>query len=181
MSPVDERHRIGSLLYLSGVLHEVLELKKTAEKEWSDLAIFSEVFSLFDENVVDDKTADLLTKIRNRAAFHFDPTLAQRTLPRLPAEPFTFITATGRDPMNANYELADIITFGFIFDAPADVDMLSKKLGVFRPKLDSLLRDFVKRTDNLLLRRLVARGFRIVERPSGYFRAERESDDQASD
>jgi len=178
MSPMDERHRVGAFMYLSAVLHEVLELKKSAEKEWGDLPFFTQVFAALDENILDKKTGELLNKIRNRAAFHFDPTVAARTLPRLPAEPFVFITAIGRNRMNSNYELADIITFGFVFDAPADVDSLSKRLSEFRPRLDTLLRDFIKAVDDLVLQRLLAKGLRIVERPSGYFKSEREPDEQ---
>jgi hypothetical protein len=172
-TPIAERQRIGAQLFLAGLLHEILEFKRASANDWGDSEAYTSIFGFFDESRLDDKTVELLHRIRNRTAFHFDAAVASRALPQLPAEPFTFIAAVGRNPMNSNYELADLVTFGFIFGAPADVHKLAAGLAEFRPKLDSLLLDFVRTADQFLLKRLLARGFTIEERPPGSFAADR--------
>ena len=113
--PTLERRRIGAQFYLAGVLHEVLKLRDVAQKNWVNVPGFAEAFDLLDKSRVDPDMAAVLDRIRNRAAFHFDMTVAESSLSKLPVEPFTFIAGIGRDRMDANYELADLVTFGFIF------------------------------------------------------------------
>jgi hypothetical protein len=175
-TPVAERRRVGAFLYLASALHETLQLKKAGEARWGKLPVFVEVFAVFDETQLDQETIRLLNRIRNRASFHFDPTLAGRALADLPDEPFAFLTATGRDPMNSNYELADLITFGFVFEAVGNVKKLAAGLNTFRPILDSLLSRFISNSDRILVRRLLAIGFEIVDRPQGSFHDDREPD-----
>ena len=173
-TPVAERRRVGAFLYLASALHETLQLKKAAESKWGKLPVFVEVFEAFDEEKLDAETIRLLNRIRNRASFHFDPTVAGRALSELPDEPFAFLTATGRDTMNSNYELADLITFGFVFEATGNVEKLAASLTTFRPILDSLLGTFISKSDRILVRRLLALGFEIVDRPEGSFHSDRE-------
>ena len=175
-TPVAERRRVGAFLYLASALHETLQLKKDGEPKWGQLPIFVEVFAVFNEAQLDAETIRLLNRIRNRASFHFDPTLAGRALSDLPDEPFAFLTATGRDTMNSNYELADLITFGFVFEAMGNVEKLAASLATFRPILDSLLSKFISNADRILVRRLLALGFAIVDRPEGSFHSDREPD-----
>lgn len=175
-TPVAERRRVGAFLYLASALHETLQLKKAAESKWGKLPVFVEVFEAFNEERLDAATVRLLNRIRNRASFHFDPTVAARALSELPEEPFAFLTATGRDPMNSNYELADLITFGFVFEATGNVEKLAASLTIFRPILDSLLSTFISKSDRILVRRLLALGFEIVDRPEGSFHSDREPD-----
>ncbi len=173
-TPVAERRRIGAFLYLASALYETLQLKKAGEAKWGKLPVFVEVFAALDEKQLDAATIELLNRIRNRASFHFDPTLAGRALSQFPDESFAFLTATGRDTMNSNYELADLITFGFIFEASGNVEKLATSLTTFRPILDSLLSSFISKADRILVRRLLALGFEIVDRPEGSFRRDRE-------
>lgn len=173
LTPAAERQRVGSTFYLAGVLHEVLEFKSAAAERWDDLKSFRDVFATLDDSSVDEGTADILRRIRNRAAFHFDPAVAEKNVPQLPAEPFTFLAATGKDPFESNYELADLITFGFIFAAPADAAKLNAGLRPFRSKLDELLLKFIRTADRVLVTRLLERGFTILARPDGSFRADR--------
>lgn len=177
LTPLAERQRVGAQLFLSGMLHEILEFRKRAAEKWDQLDAFTAVFSSFDEQTLDDRTVELLQKIRNRAAFHFDEAVALRSLPQLPAEPFAFLVAADNDPMDSNYELADLVTFGFIFDAPTNAAKLSAGLKEFRQKLDSLLLSFVKNADQFMIRRLLALGFTIAELPHGHFAAERTDSD----
>ena len=174
-TPVAERRRIGSFLYLASALHETLQLKKASESKWGKFPVFVEVFDVFNEKNLDATTIELLNRIRNRASFHFDPTIAERILPQFPGESFAFLTASGRDPMNSNYELSDLITFSFIFESSANADKLAAQLATFRPALDSLLSSFISRADRTLVRRLLALGFEMVPRAGGSFRRDRES------
>lgn len=175
-TPVAERRRVGAFLYLASALHETLQLKKAGEPKWGKLPVFVEVFAAFDEEQLDVETTRLLNRIRNRASFHFDPTVAGRALPELPDESFAFLTATGRDPMNSNYELADLITFGFVFEATGNAEKLAAGLAMFRPILDSLLSTFISKADRILVRRLFDLGFELMERPEGSFHSDREPD-----
>lgn len=176
LTPAAERQRVGSTFYLAGVLHEVLEFRSAAAKRWGDLTSFRDVFATLDDSSVDEGTAEVLRRIRNRAAFHFDPAVAEKNVPQLPAEPFTFLAATGKDPFESNYELADLITFGFIFEAPTDVVRLNAGLRPFRSKLDELLLAFIRRADSVMVSRLLKLGFTILSRPDGSFRADRVDD-----
>jgi hypothetical protein len=173
LTPVAERQRVGAQLFLAGLLHEILEFRKVAAKTCAHLDAFKRAFSVFDQHNLDSTTVELLDRIRNRAAFHFDASVALRSLPQLPAEPFAFLIAVGRDPMDSNYELADIITFGFIFEAPTNLQKLGEGLKEFRKQLDSLLLIFVKTADQLILERLLALEFTIKELESGSFAADR--------
>jgi hypothetical protein len=179
-TPVSERQRVGSLLYLSAVVHEILELKKTVEKRFAHIPAVGAVFELFNDERIDARLVDDLKRIRNRGAFHFDVAVATQDLPKFPAEPFTFVASTGRDPMSSNYELADIVTFGFLFEAPANVPKLTARLSEFRPQLDALLLAFVKAADRYLFRSLVELGFVVVPRSPGSFAAERREEGESS-
>ena len=172
-TPAAERQRIGAQLLLAGLLHEVLEFQKRAGKDWGELEAFKSVFAVFNPGHLDAETVGLLDRMRNRAAFHFDAAVAARSLPKMPVEPFAFLVASGADPMQANYELADLVTFGFVFNATGNVQRLGAGLPPFRRQLDALLSAFVRNADQVIFKHLVARGFTIVERPPGSFAADR--------
>ena len=81
--------------------------------------------------------------------------------------------------MDANYELADLVTFGFIFEAPANVPKMSERLSRFRAFMDALLLSFTRKADRFIINRLRARGFTITEVPSGTFAADRQPEPPA--
>jgi hypothetical protein len=130
-TPVVERRLVGALLYLGGIVHEILELHKASMKAWGHLPGYQVVFGVLDEVRADTEMTKWLHAMRNRAAFHFDMDIAQRALPKLPPEPFTFLTATGRRTMDANYELADIVTFMSIFKTYPETRLLGQRLSRF--------------------------------------------------
>ena len=76
--------------------------------------------------------------------------------------------------MDASYELADLVTFGFISKAPADVPRLSERLSRFRKSLDTLLENFDRQADRCIIKKLLARGFTITEVTPGTFASNRE-------
>lgn len=166
-TPVVERRQVGALLYLGGIVHEVLELRKASVKNWGHLPAYQAVFSILDDAMVDKEMAKWLHAMRNRAAFHFDMDIARRTLPTFPTEPFAFIAAKGRDRMDANYELADLVTFVSIFKASANVSLLKERLTRFRQRLDAILPAFIRAADRYMMTRLLELGFTIVALPPG--------------
>ncbi len=172
-SPLAERQRVSAMLYLAAVVHEAYELKTRLEQEASLDRQLAGVFDVLADERFDRQFNEDIHRIRNRAAFHFDIAVAQQALPEFPAESFAFITSEGRDPMNANYELTDMVYLGFMFGAPADVAKLTTRLTAFRPTLDTLLREFTKATDQYLFSRLSALGFVVVPRERGSFAADR--------
>ncbi len=91
----------------------------------------------------------------------------------MPVEPFAFLGASGADPMQANFELADLVPFGFVFKATGNVQRLGAGLPTSRRQLDALPSAFVRNADQVIFEHLVARGFTIVERPPGSFAADR--------
>jgi hypothetical protein len=171
-SPRAERQRLGALRYLAAALHEVLELKKKVEEDRPPDPAAVAIFAVFSEDRLDHQFAEDLRRIRNRGAFHFDSAVAEQTLPKF--EPFTFITSVGRDPMDANYELADIISLTFIFGSGVDIPKLNSRLSGFKTKVDSLLLEFVRASDQHTFKRLVELGFILVERTRGSFADERD-------
>lgn len=162
-TPVVERRQVGAVLYLGGIVHEVLTLRKSSLKTWGHLPGYQAVFGVLDDALVDAEMAGWLHAMRNRAAFHFDMDIARQALSKLPAEPFTFLAAMGPHPMDGNYELADVVTFVSIFKSYANVPLLDDRFKRFRQRLDEILPAFINAADRYLVARLRELGFTIVE------------------
>ena len=144
-------------------MHELLELRRTSLKTWGDLPGYQAVFGVLDDTMIDTEMAGWLHIMRYRAAFHFDMDIARKALSKLPGEPFTFLRATGRHPMDGNYELADVVMFVSIFQSYANALLLDDRFTRFRRRLDVILPAFINAADGYLMTRLRELGFTIVE------------------
>ena len=164
---------IGAFLYLSGVIYELIQFRDETRDRWSGLTAYHEVFRALDERSVDAETAQLLAKIRKRTAFHVKIDVAERVLPKVRAQPIAFMVSQGSRRTEMSYELADFVTFGFLFGHLDDLGKAHARFAEYFATLQCLVRDFLRRTDGVLLDRLRERGFRIEERPLGSYRAER--------
>jgi hypothetical protein len=67
--------------------------------------------------------------------------------------------------MDANYELADIVTFVSIFKTYPNAPLLDHRLRRFRQGLDAVVPAFINAADRYLMARLRALGFTITELP----------------
>jgi len=109
-SPRSDRQRMNAFLYVAGVLHEAFEfLDHTKDEGGPDhLRVRQIRTGCSDER---STIAEPPRAIRNRAVFHFDPSVAGRVLPTLPAESFSFATGVGARRLDINNELSDAERF----------------------------------------------------------------------
>jgi hypothetical protein len=167
LSPAGARQGMGRFLYLTGIVHELVAFRDEHRDEWSGLTAFQQIFSVLEDIALDREVTELLNKVRNRAAFHIDPSLPGRVLPQFPNDSYSFVTGRGTRRMDSNFELADIVTFAFIFGNIDNLDAMYQRFERFRVSLNKLVSDFSRKADSVLLQRLVARGFRIEAVPDG--------------
>jgi hypothetical protein len=163
--PASDRVRMAAFLYICGVMHEVLEFRTKHEAEWSELTTFRRVFEEFDEPRVSKKTVELLQAIRNRAAFHIDPSIPSRVLSQFPREGYTFAVGEGKKRNRSNFEFPDIVTFAFIFGSPQNLSAMYERFSDFYDDLQRLTVRFIEHTEDVLMARLIERGFRFEEGP----------------
>jgi hypothetical protein len=157
-TPASDRQRMGSFLYTAGVINELTEFVVNQKEVWGGLTAFGRAFDLLDEDQVDTQTREVLHTIRNRQAFHFDPTVAERVLPRIPNDEYPLVTGVGPGRLDANYELADVTALAFVFGHLDDVDELYRHFRQFYGELSRLVVRFIEAADNVIIDRLLARG-----------------------
>ena len=155
------RQAFGGFVQLAALMHEVLEMQRNHAAKWSGLTAWQRVFAVLDKSHLDADAAQILGAIRNRAAFHFDPTVAQQTIPRLPIEEFALLSGDGRNRMQTNSELADIMTMGFLFKHMGAPNKLYERYVRFHEVLETVAVAFCKECDYVILQRARARGLRI--------------------
>lgn len=171
-TPENDRQRFNAVQYLGGLMHEMREFRDRYQDEWSGLTVFREVFSILDDESLDKETLKILRNTRNRAAFHLDPNVATSTLPKLPIEPFSFTAGVGRMRMASNNELADIVTFAFIYGHSDDMERMYERFSRYFDKLRALAVRFVENADRVLVSRAIQRGFRFEALPEGTYASE---------
>jgi hypothetical protein len=111
----------------------------------------------------DPRIAEPLRAIRNRAVFHFDPTVAGRVLPTFPVESFSFATGVGARRLDINNELSDLVTFAFLFGSVDDLHAMATRFDHVRQTVYLLAAELVEKLDDVTLSRLRQRGFRFEE------------------
>lgn len=176
VTPATERQRFQAFLYLSGVLHEVFEFKIRSHDKVGDLAAYRGAFKVLEVAALDLKTRELISKIRNRTAFHFDLDIVERTLPKMPPENLCFLAGYGRHSSEANYELASIVTFAFAFGHLDDLERAYGNFGKYFDLLLTIVRQFATNADQIIMQRLAALGIALIERPSGTYLASRQEE-----
>jgi hypothetical protein len=169
VSPGAERQRFQGFLYLTGALHELLEFKKESEERWSGLTAYQDAFNALNNEGLDAKTTKLISKVRNRVAFHMKIDVVERTLPQMPLETLCFLAAEGKRRMESNYELANIITFGFAFGPLNDIEKAYVDFHEYYGLMLLLIQKFTYLADNVIVRRLRARGVRLQQREKGTY------------
>ena len=167
ITPAADRQRMQAFLYVAALVHEMTQFRAKHAKTCGELTAYQDTFASLDERPIDKRTADLLSKIRNRAAFHFDLTVTQRTLPSLPDESCSFAAGSSRRRMDTNNELADIVTYMFLFGGEEEFEVLHNRFMSFYETLQDLVGDLVERMERVLFTRLRARGFRVEQLPPG--------------
>src|SRR5205823_4767195 len=171
VTPAADRQRMQAFMYLAAVIHEILEFRDKTVSTWSGLSAYRSVFTVVDESLVSAQASDMLHKIRNRAAFHFQADLIEKTMPTLPNEPFVMLSGHGTGRMSANYDLADLLTFGFLFGSMTDAPVAFERYQEFSAVLRPLVANFIQVADRVIFSRLIDRGCRIAERPDGTYRS----------
>jgi hypothetical protein len=171
-SPAAERQHMVAFYQLSGVLHEILEFQRKTEAEWSGLSAYQYAFRPFTGSDLDKHTRELLTAIRNRAAFHFDIHVASTQLRKLPDEEYTLASSVGRNHMALNYEISDFVTFSHMFGSLQSDGVTHARLSRFRKLTWELIDQFMQRADDVAITRLIKRGCRVVPLGEGTFAQE---------
>ncbi len=155
---------MGAFLYTAGVINELTEFVRSHKEVGGGLMAFERAFNLVDEGRVEDATRHVLHVIRNRQAFHFDPTVAERVIPRLPPDDYPLVVGHGPERLAANYELADIATIAFVFGHLDNVAKLYEEFERFCDDLSRLVIRFIEAADDVIIERLLARGGTSRER-----------------
>lgn len=159
-TPRADRQRMNAFLYVAGVLHEAFEFLDSTKSE-AGQTTHAAAKGVLDAAMNDPTIVDTLRAIRNRAAFHFDPTIAGRVLPTLPVESFSFATGVGARRLDINNELSDLITFVFLFGSVNDLHAIAARFDHVRQAVYSLAAELVETLDDVTLSRLRQRGFRF--------------------
>lgn len=164
MSPMGDRRRVSGFWLLCGTLHEIVEFDEKYRDVWGGLTVYVEAFKLFDPASLPETERELLSTIRNRTAFHFDPSIPGRVLPKLPSQPVSFLAGEGRTRLGASYELSEMAALTAVFGSAANLDQVSARFTPFFEATQRLCFTFAKRAETFIIRRLLARGFRFDER-----------------
>lgn len=161
-APRADRQRMNAFLFVAGALHEAIEFLDKSEREAGQTTYIAAKSVL--ETAMNDATiAEPLKAIRNRAVFHFDPTIAGRVLPTLPVESYSFATGIGGQRLDINNELSDLVTFAFLFGSVTDLPAMAARFDQVRKAVYELAATFVETLDDITLSRLRQRGFRFEE------------------
>jgi hypothetical protein len=161
--PASDRVRMAAFLYICGLMHEVLEFQANHFKEWGGLTTFRRVFEGLEDSQLSDRSKELLHAIRNRAAFHIDPSVPSRVLAQFPLEGYAFAVGDGAKRSRSNFELPDIVTFAFLFGSLNDLPQMYERFSGFYDELQQLTVGFIQHAEDVVLARLVERGFRFQE------------------
>jgi hypothetical protein len=159
-TPRGDRQRASGFWVMCGTLHEILEFDSKHRHTWGGLTAYVEAFKLFDESSLPEPERDLLNRIRNRAAYHFDPSLPGRVLPELASQPVTFVAGDSKERLGASYELSEMTALAFVFDGAANLDKVGERFPAFFETAKALAFRFARSAENFMIQRLLARGFR---------------------
>jgi hypothetical protein len=159
-TPRADRQRMNAFLYVAGALHETFVFLERAECEAGQTAYIA-VKRVLEAAMSDPAIAQPLAAIRNRTAFHFDPSIAGRVLPTFPAESFSFATGIGGRRLDISNELSDIVTFTFLFGSISDLPTMAAKFEHVRKTVYDLAATVVETLDDVTFSRLRQRGFRF--------------------
>jgi hypothetical protein len=164
--PGGDRVRMGAFLYVCGLIHELLVFCADHEDEWSSLTAYRDIFRLLDESQLNRTTVELLRAIRNRTAFHFDPSIPGRVLMKIPLDSYAFLAGDGRNRDISNFEFPDIITFAFLFGHLDDPARMFERFSEFFDELSMLTVRFLENAEDAVVTRLLDRGVRFEDRPA---------------
>jgi hypothetical protein len=155
------RRRGAGFWLLAATLHEILEFDSKYRHIWGGLTVYVEAFKLFTPEALPKKERELLSTIRNRTAFHFDPTLPERVLPDSEPQPVTFIENDGSDRLASSYEMSELAAVSFVFGNTPTLDEMTKRFHPFLDTMKDLAVKFAMDAEDFLISRLLDRGFRF--------------------
>jgi hypothetical protein len=164
-TPKGDRQRSSGFWVMCGTLHEILEFDTKHRDTWGGLTAYVEAFKLFDDPSLPDAERELLDRIRNRAAYHFDPSLPARVLPDLTSQPVTFMAGDSKERLGSSYELSEMTALAFVFDGAANLDKVGDRFPPFFETAKALAFRFARLAENFMIQRLLARGFRYEAVP----------------
>ena len=160
--------RMSAFWQLSGTLHEILEFDRKYGKEWGGLSAYRECFALLEVRPEQKREAKILDAIRNRAAFHFDPTLPRRVLPQHELTSQVFMEGDGRLRFSASHGLSEAVALSALLGHGGNIDASVSEFATFSTWMIELCVKFCRKADNVTMARLIARGFRF-ERAADLF------------
>ena len=164
-APAADRQRVGVLLHMSATLNEIVDFRKKYGDTWGSLTAFDTAYSALNRVLTDPDLAAAMGKLRNKAAFHFDPEIAGQVLRQLPAQDVVFATGQGTNRFEMGYDLADIVALAFALDVVDDLGSLPEKVSRLLAATGTMARAFVLAADGIILDRLAQRGWRFASAP----------------
>ena len=166
-TPANQRQRLNSFLFASGVLYEGLKVVRSLMKHFGQRESFQNgLGELLDETVTKKLQGSILKYMRNKVMFHYDEDVAPKTLRNLNLESYLFATGVGTKRGAVYYNLADEVVFNFIMgDEPKSKEEEEQALREAMIDITDLLTKFVDSADGLIAEVISEMGWLIREIP----------------
>jgi hypothetical protein len=160
-----ERQVFEAFLYLTSALHSAIDCLDNAAPQLGHLASFQAVRASLESPQMDEDAVELMQVVRNRAGFHFDPSIAGRVVPTMPHADVVFCVGEGATYGSIHYTTAWLVTMDFIFGGGKKV----KDPAATRVRFEKLIAavhdvgsNFIRVATDQIMERLHAKGFRVV-------------------
>ncbi|HVF56973.1 MAG TPA: hypothetical protein VM934_12540 [Pyrinomonadaceae bacterium] len=164
-TPANQRQRLNSFLFASGVLYEGLKVVRNLTKHFGQRQSFRNgLEKLLDEPVTKKLQGNILKDMRNKSVFHYDEDVAPKTLKILNLESYLFATGVGTHRGGVYYNLADEVVFNFIIgDESKSKEEEEQALREAMKDITDLLTKFVDSADQLIGEVVAEMGWLIRE------------------
>ncbi|GEM_PF-3628723 len=169
-NPRGERQVFEAFLYLTSALHSAFECLDAAEPQLGHLGSFQAVRASLESPQMDDAAVELMQVVRNRAGFHFDPTIASRVVPTLPDTDMVFCMGNGPTRGGMHFTTAWLVTVDFVFGGgkkTKDPDATAARLSKMITAVHDVGSSFVRVAIDQIMQRLSTMGFEVISVPPG--------------
>jgi hypothetical protein len=133
-TPSDQRQRVNSFLFTSGILYEGLKVAGVLGKHFGSRDSFKAMAAVLGDTRAKQLREGVLRKLRNKVVFHYDDDVAPQALGQLELNRYVFATGLGSKNGDVYYNLADEVAVNHVVGQPTTVE-------AERETLHSMIRD----------------------------------------
>ncbi len=163
-SPVGNRQRINSVLFIAGVLHEGLDIVDNLRSHFGHYNSFQQGLEkmLVEDRVINFR-ANELAMSRDKFIFHYDKDVATKSLKNLDFPEYLFATGRGGKFGGIYYNLADEVAINYLSKDIETKEDEKQFMKHYFEMLSSLSSKFIKFADLLISEVLTEMGWQIRE------------------